>query len=214
MPDDVFDNIVYSKNVIEFVTVANEYCGFIESQGRFSRLDFVDKLHKILPLVYLKAAVLPDFDDEDIESPEKFLTEVDYNFLLNKTSGKMAQFDGYQEVFDERMQFSESAIEANISEDVCDIYQDLKDFIMAYRIGNDEIMQNAIWECKNNFKEYWGQKLTNSLRALHALRYGDEDLNEEEEVSKSEAKPIKKDNWVNKHFNNFFEEEEREDNDV
>lgn len=207
MSEEVFDNLVYSKNVIEFVTVANEFCNFIENNGNFSRFDFVDRLHKILPLVYLKACMLPEIDDENLESPEKFVSEVDYNFLMSKISSKLAQFDGYQEVFEFGMQFSEEAIEANISENVCDIYQDLKDFIMAYRLGADEMMIDALGECRNNFTSYWGQKLTNCMRALHAIRYGDVDLNEEEQTS-NEAETDRHNNWVSKHFNNYSEDED------
>lgn len=214
MSEDVLNELVYSKNVIEFVTVANEFCSFAENNASYSRFHFVDKAHKILPLLYLKACLLPEIDDENVETPEKFLNEVDYNFLLNKISSKLGQYDGYQEVFDEGMQYSESAIEATISENICDIYQDLKDFLMAFRIGTVEIMTDALWECRNNFANYWGQKLVNGLRALHSIRYGDFDLESEENRSKVVAEEDDSNSWIAKHFNNYFDEEETTDNDL
>ena len=199
------ENIIYSKNVIEFVTVANEFCSFVDNYQNHSRVSFIDKAQKLLPLLYLKASLLPQFDDENIETPEKFLSEVDYNFLLNRIAEKLGQFDSYQEVFVEGMQYSESAIDACISENICDIYQDLYDFIQLFRIGTNEIIIDAIWECNNNFKTFWGQKLVNGLRALHNLKYGDLDLNEDEKqhISADEEKQ----NWVSKHFNKFSEED-------
>lgn len=208
MSEEGLSHLVYSKNVIEFVTVANEYCSYIENNASVTRFDFVDQLHKILPLLYLKTTVLPEIADENIEIPEKYLSEVDYNFLVGKISSKLAQFDGYQEVFDMGMQFSEEAIEVNISEDVCDIYQDLKDFVMAYRIGNEDIMTDALWECQNNFRNYWGQKLTNCMRALHNIRYGETDLNEDEaEPMNKEKINDSKSGWVSKHFESYNEED-------
>jgi len=204
------EQIVYSKNVIEFVAVANEYCNFVENHAQVNRRVFVERMQKIFPLVYLKASLLPQIDDENAESPEKFVNEVEYNFLVNKLAEKLAQFDSYQEVFDERMQFSEGAIDASISENICDIYQDLKDFIMAYRIGTAEIMADALWECNNNFQNYWGQKLVNGLRALHALAYGDIDIDQNDEAG-FKTEEIKnggrQSGWIDRHFSHFDEED-------
>ncbi|HPR61095.1 MAG TPA: DUF5063 domain-containing protein [Prolixibacteraceae bacterium] len=204
------EQIVYSKNVIEFVAVANEYCNFVENHAQVNRRVFVERMQKIFPLVYLKASLLPQIDDENAESPEKFVNEVEYNFLVNKLAEKLAQFDSYQEVFDERMQFSEGAIDASISENICDIYQDLKDFIMAYRIGTVEIMVNALWECNNNFQNYWGQKLVNGLRAIHTLVYGDNDIDQNDEAG-FKTEEIKnggrQSGWIDRHFSHFDEED-------
>lgn len=209
MADEEFKNVVYSKNVIEFVTVANEYCAFIDNHQNLTRVEYIDKSQKIFPLLYLKASLLPHIDDENVETPEKFLSEVDYTFLLNKIAEKLGQFDSYQEVFVEGMQYSESAIEASLAENMCDIYQDLYDFIQSFRIGTDEIMIDALWECTNNFKTYWGQKLVNGLRALHALKYSDVEINEEDtqHFSKDANEDTERKSWVSKHFNNFSEED-------
>lgn len=206
MSENNYESIIYSKNVIEFVTVANEYCSFVENNGRFSRPEFVDRIQKLFPLLYLKASLLPLIDENDIDTPEKFVTEVDYSFLLNKISGKLGQFDSYQEVFDADMQFSEMSLDASIAENICDIYQDLKDFLLSFRIGTNEIMADALYECQNNFATYWGQKLVNGLRALHSLRFGDVDLNEDHQTT--DLNNSTDSSWVSKHFNNFFEGED------
>ena len=56
MSEEPLDHIVYSRNVVEFVTVANEYCTFVEHNAKLSRREFVDKTQKLFPLLYLKAA--------------------------------------------------------------------------------------------------------------------------------------------------------------
>ena len=168
-----FPDVAYSRNVIEFATVANEFCAFTESVNDFPRKDFLGKLQKILPLLYLKASLLPAIAEEDAEeSPEKFVMEEDYSYILQKLSSKLGEFDSYPEIFEPGTPLGEANVEANISENVADIYQDLKDFILAYRIGTVEVMKAALWECRNNFEQYWGQKLVNGLRAIHQLIYG------------------------------------------
>jgi hypothetical protein len=177
MNKEPFSELVYSRNVIEFATVANEFCSFVEAVETFQRKDFVTRLQKLFPLLYLKAALLPEPDLEmSEETPEKFVSEVDYNFILHKLEVKLGQFDAYYDVFDPSIHLTEAAVEANISENVADIYQDLKDFILAYRIGTLEVMNDALWECRNNFEQFWGQRLVNGLRAIHNLVYGEADI--------------------------------------
>jgi hypothetical protein len=171
--DALFSDVVYSRNVIEFATVANEFCTFAESVNDLTRKDFLGKLQKMFPLLYLKASLLPQLSEEDAEeSPEKFVTEEDYLFILRKLSSKLGEFDSYPEIFEPGTPLGEANVEANISENVADIYQDLKDFILSYRIGTVEVMRAALWECRNNFEQYWGQKLVNGLRAVHQLVHG------------------------------------------
>ena len=57
-----FELPIYSRNVVEFVTVAVEFCGFIEKSQEISALDFSLAINKILPLTYLKASMLPKID--------------------------------------------------------------------------------------------------------------------------------------------------------
>jgi len=41
-------------------------------------------------------------------------------------------------------------------------------------------MNDAVWECKQNFENYWGQKLVNSLRAIHRFIYSGEEIGKAE----------------------------------
>lgn len=69
------------------------------------------------------------------------------------------------------MKYSDTPITASISEDLSDIYQDLKNFITVFERGVTDNMNDALYFCIENFKSYWGQKLVNVLRALHSLKY-------------------------------------------
>jgi len=182
----IIDNPVYSKNVIEFVTVAKEYCIFIEQADKPDIREFVDTAHKLLPLLYLKGSLLPELDAKYEDFNERYVSEKDYEKVRKKIMSKLGQFDSYQEVFDPVRQESEEPVGASISEDFSDIYQELKDFLLLYKIGTNEVMYEAIWECYQSFKNYWGQRLTNALRALHFLRYTEEDLETEQELEQDD----------------------------
>lgn len=175
-------NIIFSKNVIEFVTVAVQYCTFLETSENCTSKQYTDTLTKLLPLLYLKATLLPEIEIEEEIYPEVTVTEDDYNYIASKLYTAYKENDTYLEVFLEDMKYSDTPIAASISEDITDIYQDIKNFISIYEQGVEENMSEGLYTCFENFKLYWGQKLVNVLRALHSLRYSvsEENMNDSE----------------------------------
>ncbi|HNX88408.1 MAG TPA: DUF5063 domain-containing protein [Paludibacteraceae bacterium] len=164
---------IYSKNVIEFVTVAAETCLFLENSADFGKIEFVAKATKILPLLYLKTTMVDISGLDNDEGIEHFVTEEDYIFVKEQVAELLGPDDSFLEVFDPNMPFSDTPIAAFISENLADIYQELKDFAANYQIGEDEIMETSLQTCIEAFAEHWGQKLLNALRALHSLQYSD-----------------------------------------
>lgn len=186
MIEEELNSLVYSKNVIELITVANEFCSFLERSDDMESSDFLSRLQKILPLLYLKSSMLPAFDYEAEDDLEKYVTEVDYNLIQQKVLRHTGANDDYQEIFDAGMQFSESALTESIAEDMADIYQDLKELVLSFRTLNEEVMLQAIFQCQVNFAQFWGQKLVNSLRAVHNIIYSE---NQGDEPGYSGKKP-------------------------
>ncbi len=204
MREDGLNSLVYSKNVIELITVANEFCSFLERSDEMESFDFLGRLQKILPLLYLKASLLPAFEFESEEEPEKFVTALDYSLIEQKVLRHTRAGDDYQEVFVPGMQFSESALTSSIAENVADIYQDMKDLVMSFRTMNEEVMEQAVWESRNNFEQFWGQKLVNCLRAVHNLIYGEGQSDDDSETINKQNKDSKNTNrkpdWLNDRF--------------
>ncbi len=198
------NSLVYSKNVIELITVANEFCGFLERAEEMESADFMSRLQKLLPLLYLKASLLPNFEFEADEELEKYVTEVEYNLIQQKVAEHTGAGDDYQEVFVSGMQFSETALTSSIAENVADIYQDMKDLVMLFRTLNEEVMEQALWECQTGFAQIWGQKLVNCLRAVHNLIYAentaDDDSFNKEKQNKESKKKDRNPDWLNDRF--------------
>lgn len=177
---------IYARNTLEFVTVALEYCNFVETAGQQSLFDFVDKATKMLPLLYLKAALLPEVEQNEDTETEVTVTEDMYENVRAHIAKLLSEKDSYLETFHADMQYSDTPIAAFISENLADIYQDTGNFISLFRQGNEEVMQEAIALCYTNFKEYRGQQLLNALKALHAVRYS-EDAEWEEKNEDNDA---------------------------
>lgn len=175
------NNPIYERNTLEFVTVALEFCTFVEAAGQNGLFDFMDKAVKILPLLYLKATLLPEVEsDEDAES-ELFVTEDMYESVRTRIASLLGEKDTYLETFHPDMQYSDTPIAAFISENLADVYQDVGNFVSLFRQGYEEVMLQAIALCRTNFREFWGQQLLNALKALHAARYSDDEIIETNE---------------------------------
>ena len=109
---------------------------------------------------------------------EKYITELDYNVIHQKWLQLLGENDNFYEVFDPGIQFGQETVTASVSENLMDIYQDLKNFLISYSIGNEEVMNDALYECELHFEEFWGQQLVNVLRAVHMLVYSGIDFSE------------------------------------
>lgn len=171
--------VIFDKNSIEFVTVAAEYCGFMERCKGTDRKTFVDTALKILPLLYLKASLIPECELIGEDNLEVIVTEDDYEWIRLSVANVMGAQDDYLEVFLPDMAYSETPIKKCISEDLADIYQDLKDFIGVFQSGLNVTMNDSLYICKEHFAEFWGQRLVNTMRALHDVKYNSSDDNEE-----------------------------------
>lgn len=167
-------NPIYERNTLEFVTVALEFCTFVENAGSNGLFDFLDKGTKLLPLLYLKAALLPEVEEGEGE-PEWTVTEEMYESVRNRIAGLLGERDSYLETFHPDMPYSDTPVAAFISESLADAYQDVGNVISLFRSGNEEVMREAVALCRKDFREFWGQQVLNALKALHAVRYGDEE---------------------------------------
>ena len=173
------ESIIFHHDTVEFVTVAAEFCGFLERTNRIERWEYIDTALKILPLLYLKASLLPQCEQLGMDELETFVTEEDYEVVRLTVAEIMADKDDYLDVFLQDMRYSDIPIRKNISEDIADIYQDIKNFIEVFRLGFNDTMHDAIAICKENFALYWGQTLVNTMRALHEVKFSN-DTNENE----------------------------------
>ena len=160
---------IYDKDVLEFLTVSTEFCVRMEQTAGTELRELVGTLLKILPLLYVKALVLDNSVPEAEGEAEQLVTETDYEYVRTSVSQVLGAYDDYLDVFVEDMKYSDRPVRSTISENLADIYQDLRNFAGIYKQGYPEAMQVALWDVSENFKMYWGQRLVNVMRPLHEI---------------------------------------------
>jgi hypothetical protein len=186
---------VYSRNVVEFTAVAVEFCKYTEHASELKGDEMLRILQRLLPLLYLKASLIPKMEPFFEDGNEKFVTEADWSRIHESFSQLLGTADDYLELFDEKSEDSEVPVPSSISENMADIYQDLKDFLLLYQTGTHEVMNDAVWECRMNFENIWGQKLVNSMRAIHKFIYSGEEISKVEEKMKGTDKERDTKEW-------------------
>lgn len=167
---------VFSHNVVEFVAVANEYCKYAEHAAEIKGDEMLRIMQRILPLMYLKASLLPSLEPVFKDGNEKFITETEWQRIHDTLALKLGTANDFRAEMGEVLDDSGIPVPVTIAENMADIYQDLKDFILLYQTGTKEVMNDAVWECRVNFETFWGTKVLNSLRAIHAFIYSGKDI--------------------------------------
>lgn len=170
---------VYSADVLEFVSIGTDFCSMVEQVDGVGLVPFVQNLQKSLSLLYLKGLSLSASPIEDDNELEHQVTEDDYNFIRANVASVLGSKDDYLDVFLEDMKYSDKPILKTVSEDVADIYQNIRNFIASYDSGMDEVMFASMAELTRDFRDYWGGRCLSSMRVLHEILFSDESLTTE-----------------------------------
>ncbi len=162
-------NYVYSSEMVEFVTSANAYCRLLEKPEGVDGKAFINQSVKRLSGVYatiLKiAATEPVIDSQ----PESTVSEQDWSMVYQRISLFLGPHNETLRAADED-EFDRSDLVAHtVSEDMADVYQELRDFTTIYSRGMEELINDASWELNERFGEHWGEKLLRALTTLHNL---------------------------------------------
>ncbi len=202
-------SIVYHKDVIEFVTVAKEYIALIDFPEGTKKKAFFFKSHKILPLLYLKASLLPEIPDVYNTGNERFCTEEMY-FGIQYKIHRLLRTNDYEVLVNYDSQNLDEQEWIKLSEIFTDIFQSLYDFLNLYRLGTEEMMNDALFECQNDFKTLWGKKSLQLIEALHRLLY-ENLIIEDDKVSENEDDtPLNTDSWFTEKIKGNHEHDDHE----
>lgn len=162
------DNYLYSQPVLDFVRVSTEFCKVVEQCREQPFADFTRVMRALLPMVYLKMTLLDAVPDA-MGWNEKKLTEDDYNFVRANVAAAMADKDDFLDTFVDDFKYSDQPLLCTVSENLADIYQQLRELVETFRAGYEDAMAVALSECAEEFRASWGQKLLGALRAIHEV---------------------------------------------
>lgn len=153
--------------VEQFVKVVRKYLALVDGLPTPTTRDFLYQCALLLPQIYHLGQQLPDVELPEKDPPEEETEGVQQPMgRIMKVVGK---YDLYAEVFDPV--FDTEAIKATLSDDLSDIYIDLKRPLIKYESGDEAHQRLAIWEWKFNLQGHCGDHLVDALRPIHRLVY-------------------------------------------
>ncbi len=191
-------DFVYSTEVLEFVKISKDFIDMLQDEQPEDRKDFIEKSLQILPMMYAKLLVVPSNEPEFDSGNEKHVTEEEWSGIYQKIYGILASQNEYLDIPEEEEYDRMEIISRELSDDLADIYQDVKDFLENFRMGVEEVMNDAIWECRVNFENYWGKKLLRASLNLHKSYTRDVETLEKMDSAfdeKHSGKKINTDEW-------------------
>lgn len=178
----------------ELAQLAEEFCRLIDERDRYSAVEFLRRVHPLLPRLYSAGlAVAPSYDflfeappdepdeieEEDDDEPydiEAGLAErrkdelgIEHWWMLYDSLGALlGKMDAYAEVFDPYVDPPEEPVTGTLSDDLADIYHDLTDGLAKWRRGEHAAAAERWGEY---FTIHWGEHVTGALRAIRTLAY-------------------------------------------
>ncbi len=166
---------VYSDEILHFVNLCNQFSNLLSPGDIPERADFTNQLLRIIPQMY--SALLEIDVGEAIfeEENEKFVSEEEWSSIYQHVSVIMGSQNEYLDIPADKDYDQGELITRAISEDLADVYQDIRNFLELYRNGTEEMMNDALWECRMNFETYWGEKILRASLALHRVMVKTED---------------------------------------
>jgi len=162
-------NYVYSSEMVSFVTASNGLCQLLEQPQVEEGKSFIRSSVQSLSDIYASFVKLGETAPLYESAMEPSVTEEDWAAVYQKILNVLGPYNDYLRPAEEDEFDRSEMVRHTISEDMADLYQELKDFTVIYSRGLEELMNDAAWELGERFTEHWGKKLLRSLLALHDL---------------------------------------------
>jgi len=162
------NDITLSRNVLELVTIATEYCNFVENCRLLDKSTLVKSLKSFVPLLYLRGTLIPDIQPSDPDAAERFVNEEEWESVFKNLREKLTIDDEFW-ILEDQSENNEP-IKASMSEFLTDTYQDMKDFVTLYKKNRFSSRENAVHDVKVLFENNWGKKLSIILSNIHSLQ--------------------------------------------
>lgn len=175
-----------SNNALTVMALSSEFCRAMELASSTEPLEFVQKMVRLLPRLYIAVSDLPreQFEQPDYVFGAAHLEETYYDQIRQDVAATLGEDDSYLETFHEDMKYSDTPIAATVSEGLADIFQVLYNFIEDARNAETETIQELLAGLREDFAEFWSGQLCSVMRPLNDIlnnpdRLGAEDGNDE-----------------------------------
>jgi len=159
-----------TKPVLEFIDIATKFVFLIENRDKKTQIQFIQDVFIALPQLCLCGMRLPDIKKlSNYEPPD--ISHDQWNNLFQSLEYKIKDYNLYTHVFDPYDENDREPIFHSLSDDLADIYRDIKPGLLVWIKVTAVERLKIIWDWKFSFEDHWGQHAVNALRAIYFLLY-------------------------------------------
>ena len=153
--------------------LAVRYCDLIENRGSPDSVAWVKEIHLLLPRLYAAALALPSDVEPDTDTVEHdpTLSHEEWQLIFRELGNLFARWNHYFDVFDPYDEKNREAICGSLSDDLADIYHDVRSGLRLQQIAGDTRPNDVLWSWKFNFESHWAAHATGAMRALQTVLF-------------------------------------------
>ncbi len=156
-----------NDRVAEFVAEARRYCALIDAEDNSRNSAFEKECLAVLLRLYQQILLLPNVDPDEPELPDRIPHE-EWQAIRERIAGR-TEHDLYWEVFEVFAETKPDPIYGSISDDLADIWRDLKMGLSTFDSGKPNCIEHAVWHWRFSFGSHWGHPAADAIRALTSL---------------------------------------------
>lgn len=160
-----------SEPIDEFVETARQFCHLVENHENEPLGRFIRKLQQLLPLLYYQAVKLPDAGSRIDYSYEREITHDQWQSLFERLVQHLGTHDQYWLVHDIDLIADDvpEAVLSSLSDDLTDIWRDLKNSLLHWEVADEPLRRELIWQWRFHFDSHWSDHVIDAMRAINRM---------------------------------------------
>ena len=183
-------HLLDDPDVKRFAEVAEEVCDVFERVDDLSKIEFLQQLEELLPLIYSQAHRLPDpfnweddNDDEPYERGPEGMSHAErmarWKELRQRVTARLGWHSLVHFVYDPVSVDERDAISADLADMLAEVYLDLKNGLSLYTRSTDEDRAQGLWDWRFHLGLGWGRHVAEALLPIHSLIHNHYDEDDE-----------------------------------
>jgi hypothetical protein len=149
-----------------FAELGSSYCLLIDQHEEYSTEAFVGRIREILPLLYYQALKLPDVESTDDEF-QREISHEEWSQMFARLQRKLGGNDLYWVIYDSMKTDLDKPVAASLSDDLADIWRDLKNGLKQWSDGSPAMRQEIVWNWRFSFHHHWSNHAVDALRTIN-----------------------------------------------
>lgn len=158
---------ILGAQVEDFTALVREYVLLVDRAAETPLNVFVSRCSILLPRLYVGAQLLPRVEPPDGVESHEFAGDVRGAFPTPQIATLLGKLDLYKEVFDPLD--DEEIVLSRLSNDLGEIYWDLKSPLVDFDSGDPVRRVLAVWDWRFEFQSHTGRHIVDALRPIFWL---------------------------------------------